>query len=158
MKIVLLTHPCDLGTLAALHAASFSDAWSAAWIGKLMEQLGVFACLAGDESGGFVLVRAAGGEAEVLTLAVTPAARRRGIGTELIAAAARQAHEMGAETMFLEVGEANLPAKLLYARLGFREVARRRGYYASSDGGNEDALVLSVELPLSRVGNLAQLD
>ena len=158
MKAVVLTHPCDVDMLATLHAASFANAWSAAWFGKLMEQPGTFACLASGESGGFILVRAAGDEAEVLTLAVTPAARRRGIGSALLAAAARRAREMGAETMFLEVGEANLPAKLLYARFGFHEVGRRRGYYASPDGGNEDALVLSVELPLPRVGNLAQLD
>ena len=155
MKTVVLTHPCDVDMLAALHATSFSDAWSAEWIGKLMVQPGTFACLASGESDGFVLVRAAGGEAEVLTLAVTPAARRRGIGSALVVAAAHQAHKMGAQTLFLEVGEANLPAKLLYARLGFREVARRRGYYAKPDRGNEDAQVLSVELPLPRVGNLA---
>ena len=158
MKTVVLTHPCDVDMLAALHAASFPDAWSAEWIGKLMEQPGTFACLTSGESSGFVLVRAAGGEAEVLTVAVPPAARRRGIGSALLAAAARRAQQMGAQTLFLEVGEANLPAKLLYARFGFREVGRRRGYYASSDGGNEDAVVLSVELPVPRVGNLAQLD
>jgi ribosomal-protein-alanine N-acetyltransferase len=148
MKTAVLTHSCDVDILARLHAASFADAWSAEWIGGLLAQAGTFACLTDGEDGGFILARAAGGEAEVLTLAVMPAARRRGIGTNLMRAAAHQAHQMGAEAMFLEVGEANEAAKALYARLGFAEVARRRGYYSDKNGGKGDAIILSVKLPL----------
>ena len=48
-----------------------------------------------------------------------------------------------AATMFLEVSEANAPARALYRRLGFAEVGRRPRYY--DDGG--DALVLRLPLP-----------
>jgi ribosomal-protein-alanine N-acetyltransferase len=158
MKTVLLTPPHDVDILARLHAASFADAWSAGWIAKLLAQPGIFAFAAGGETGGFVLVRAAGGEAEILTLAVAPAARRRGIGSSLVLAACHQAQEMGAEAVFLEVGQANEPAKLLYARLGFREVGRRKGYFQRSGGSNEDALVFRVKFPLPPVGNGERLD
>jgi ribosomal-protein-alanine N-acetyltransferase len=153
MKPVLLTHPCDTAVLAVLHKAAFTDAWSAEWIASLMAQPGAFAYLAKGE--GFVLARAAGGDAEVLTLAVTPQARSRGVGLGLMAAAAGRAFELGAKTMFLEVGTANAPAQKLYQKLGFREVGRRKGYYGKAGG---DARVLGVKLPLSRVGKPGQLD
>ncbi len=37
-----------------------------------------------DARGGFILARSAGGEAEILTLAVAPAARRQGLGRALV--------------------------------------------------------------------------
>jgi ribosomal-protein-alanine N-acetyltransferase len=158
MKTILLTSPCDVDVLARLHATSFADAWSAAWIAKLLAHPGTFAFLVEGESGGFVLVRAAGGEAEILTLAVAPAARRRGIGSALILAACRQAREMGADAMFLEVSRTNEPARTLYARLGFREVGRRRGYYQEPGRSNEDALVFCAKLPLPPMGNSERLN
>jgi len=158
MKTVLLSPPYDLDALARLHAASFADAWSAEWIGKLLVQPGTSAFMDAGKAGGFVLVRVAGGEAEILTLAVAPAARRRGIGFALVTAACRHAQKMGAGASFLEVCESNEPARSLYKRLGFREVGRRRGYYQSAGGSNEDGLIFRVEFPLSTVGNGQRLD
>lgn len=155
MKIELLAPPYDVEGLAALHLLSFAEAWSADWIGKLLAQPGTFAMRA---EGGFVLARSAGDEAEVLTLAVAPAARRRGIAAALTLAAGEHAREQGARRLFLEVADANEPAKSLYARLGFREIARRKGYYRGGDGRDGDALVLAVELPLSPVGNASHFD
>ncbi|MBU6298293.1 MAG: ribosomal protein S18-alanine N-acetyltransferase [Alphaproteobacteria bacterium] len=149
MKPVLLIHPCDTEILARLHAASFADLWSAEWIARLMAQPGTYAYLAGGEAGGFVLARVAGDEAEILTLAVVPAARRRGVGTVLLQAAAERAHLMGAKTVFLEVAQANEAAKALYIRLGFTEIARRRGYYRDQSGNKGDAIILNVKLPLN---------
>lgn len=153
MKTVLLTPPCDVDILARLHATSFADAWSAEWIARLLALPGTFAFLADGECGGFVLVRTAGGEAEILTLAVAPAARRRGIGSALISAACRHAQEMGAAAMFLEVSRTNESAKALYTGLGFRKVGLRRGYYQEPGRSNEDALVFCAILPLPPVGN-----
>ena len=155
MKTDVLTHPCDAAALAMLHAAAFDDSWSADWIGRLLAQPGTFAIRA---EGGFILVRSAGGEAEVLTLAVAPAARRRGIASILIVEAAKCALEAGARRLFLEVSDANEPAKSLYTCAGFNEVGRRKGYYQGVGGRREDALVLAVELPIHPVGNFAQFD
>jgi GNAT superfamily N-acetyltransferase len=55
---------------------------------------------------------------------VRPAARRRGVGVELIREAARRAQEAGAEMLELEVLEHNELARKLYDRLGFRTVER----------------------------------
>jgi ribosomal-protein-alanine N-acetyltransferase len=43
----------------------------------------------------------------------------------------------------LEVRASNLIAQALYARLGFRIIGRRRGYYAEPP---EDALVMSASI------------
>lgn len=87
---------------------------------------------------GFVLARAAADEAEILTLAVVPAWRRRGLGAALLAAAQRRAASLGAAQLFLEVAADNDAARALYAGAGFEAVGLRRGYYA----GGRDALVL----------------
>jgi ribosomal-protein-alanine N-acetyltransferase len=140
----------DAAPLAALHAASFADAWDAAAITNLLGTQGTFAFRHKD---GFVLARAAGGEAEILTLAVAPAGRGRGLGRALLQAAIAQARAMGAETMFLEVGADNPQALALYAGLGFTKVGTRKGYYSAFSKGTDaraggtDALVLRLPLP-----------
>jgi ribosomal-protein-alanine N-acetyltransferase len=130
----------DIAVLAALHATSFPDGWSAASIRELFAGPGVFAFLL---PGGFVLARAAGGEAEILTLAVTPCLRRQGIARALIQATASHAQELGARTLFLEVATSNGPALALYAGLGFTAAGRRKAYYAG-----QDADILKAILPL----------
>ena len=127
--------------LADLHATAFAAPWSAAAIAELLAQPGVFA--EGEEDG-FILIRVVADEAEILTLAVRPAARRVGLGGRLVEAAVVRAAARGAERMFLEVAEDNVAARALYARTGFVEAGRRRGYYARADGSREDALVLSL--------------
>ena len=142
--IALLDAASDTAPLAALHAASFAQAWDAAAIAALLGTPGTFAFHHQD---GFVLARAAGGEAEILTLAVAPAARGRGLGRGLLRAAITQAQALGAQTMFLEVGADNPQALALYAGLGFAKVGTRKGYYSSVSGGS-DALVLRLPLPV----------
>ena len=74
---------------AAIHAEAFAgphDApWSAAAFADLLAQAGVFAAEAAD---GFILMRAVADEAEILTLAVRPAARRGGLGGRLVGSGA----------------------------------------------------------------------
>ncbi len=132
--------------LAALHAVCFPDPWDAAAISALLVTPGTFAYAHGD---GFVLARAAGGEAEILTLAVRPEARGRGLGRALLQAAIKRARDAGSDAMFLEVGTENPAALALYAGLGFTKVGDRKGYYGSDSGnsGSGDALVLRLSLP-----------
>jgi ribosomal-protein-alanine N-acetyltransferase len=134
--------PADAAALALLHASAFpaAEAWGADAIGLMLGLEGGFGLgLAGQ---GFVLARAVAGEAEVLTLAVAPNARRQGVATGLLRAAMAVAAARQASVMFLEVAESNGAARQLYMAAGFAEVGRRRRYY--SDGS--DALVLSRRL------------
>lgn len=125
--------------LAALHAACFPDAWDEAAIAGLLDKPGTFAFAHDD---GFVLARVAGDEAEILTLAVAPAARGQGLGRALLQAVIIRAAELGGASLFLEVGADNPAALALYAGLGFTRVGMRKAYY---NGG--DALVLRLPLP-----------
>ncbi len=128
--------PGDADALAALHSAAFDHPWSAAEIAELAAQPGAFALLV--EGRGFILCRAVAGEAEILTLAVDPAARRLGVGRTLVEAAAGIAALADAETLFLEVADDNAAALALYGAAGFETVGRRRAYYASG----ADAVVM----------------
>ncbi len=103
---------------------------------------GTFAVL--DPGGAMIMARVAADELEILTLGVSPVLRRRGRGRALLHDAARRGWDEGARTAFLEVAEANRPARRLYAGAGFGEVGRRRRYYP----GGGDALVLRAVLPL----------
>jgi len=136
----------DLADLARLHAACFAKGWTETELRDLLETPGM---LAFSVSNGFVLARLASDEAEILTLAVAPAARRQGLGSALLMAAAERARVLGGRILFLEVGDANLAARALYARLGFRAVGARKAYYAP----HEDAHILRAELPLVPLGN-----
>lgn len=134
----------DFDALAALHAEAFDAPWDAAALRSLVDRPG--AVLEVDPDG-FVLLQVAGDEAEVLTLAVRLAARRRGLARALLARASAGAAARGANRLFLEVAEDNAAARSLYASLGFGEVGRRPRYYARGDGARIDALLLALNLP-----------
>ncbi len=68
--------------------------------------------------GGFVRVDPT--EVQLISLWVAPAARGRGVAQELIRSLAAWAREARAERVVLFVQEANLPARRLYERAGFR--------------------------------------
>jgi ribosomal-protein-alanine N-acetyltransferase len=133
----------DGPALADVHATAFDSPWAADDILRFAEDRGGFV-VAAEEGGalaGFILCRMIAGEAEVLTLAVRPAARRRGIGRALLEAALALSASTAA-TMFLEVAADNPGAVSLYAGAGFETVGRRAGYYGRASGGSVDALVM----------------
>lgn len=133
-------------TLADLHDRAFARPWSAEAFEGLLAGPGIFAILGeADEAKGFILCRSIGGEAEILTLAVDPDARRRGWGAALVEMAAGVAAETGAQVLFLEVAADNLAALGLYEAGGFTRVGLRRGYYAEADGP-KDAVVMRRSL------------
>jgi len=133
----------DFETLAALHAEAFDASWDAAALRSLIDRPGSVLEAGPD---GFALLQLAGDEAEVLTLAVRPAARRRGLARSLMSRASTRAASLGATRLFLEVAEDNAPARALYASLGFTEAGRRARYYARPDGVRIDALLLALNL------------
>jgi len=132
--------------LAALHALAFTAAprpWSAAEFTVLLAEPSTILV---DRTGGFAVGRIAGPEAELLTLAVDPAARRAGLGRQLVASFEAEAAARGAEVALLEVAVTNAAARALYAALGYAQVGRRRGYYVPAGALPVDALVLSKPL------------
>lgn len=131
--------------MAALHARSFTvprPYTESEFAGFLADAASFIVA----EPQGFVLGRVAAGEAELLTLAVAPDARQRGIGRRLLDAFEARAQARGAARAILEVGAGNRAARALYARAGYRQAGCRPGYYRHPDGRAEDALLLEKRL------------
>ncbi len=137
----------DLDGAARVHAAAFDTPWSAEALGEILAAHGSFGLGVGaPELCGFILCRDLAGEAEILTLAVDPAFRRRGLAQALVRDAIDRAATMGTLALFLEVATDNPAAIGLYEGAGFRQVGLRRGYYARALGPNIDALVMRRDL------------
>jgi ribosomal-protein-alanine N-acetyltransferase len=138
----------DASGMARLHDISFSRGWSDGEFERLLIERNVIAHRAarGRSIDGFILSRIAGGEAEILSVAVAPAIRGQGLARSLLDLHMRRLAGLGTRAIFLEVDEDNEPACRLYARAGFREVGRRTGYYRHADGNTATALVLRRDL------------
>lgn len=95
-------------------------------------------CFAGY--GGFSL---AADEAEILTVAVVPEMRRRGIARALMERMLADAADLGAAVMYLDVRESNEGARALYRVLGFEEIGQRRNYYTKP---RENAILMQKAL------------
>lgn len=143
----------EAATLAEIHAAAFARTWSEDDFAALLADRGVFALgvrrvsvLFGRRLAGFVLVRIAADEAEILTIAVRPGDRRRGYGRMLMADVLRRLYQAGVAACFLEVDRGNAPAVGLYRSLGFVVAGERRNYYGAGSPGDGTALVMRVQL------------
>jgi ribosomal-protein-alanine N-acetyltransferase len=141
--------PAHAAAMAAIHRAAlpWGETWDADAFAAQLALPGVAGWI--DPAGGMILVRIAADEMEVLTLAVVPNARRRGIGAALLDTAMAWARSLGTQTAFLEVAVGNVAARALYEQAGFVPAGRRPRYYA--DG--TDALIL--RRPLNAPGAVA---
>jgi ribosomal-protein-alanine N-acetyltransferase len=139
--------PGESDQLAMIHASSFPLPWSAYQIERMFVVPGTFALLAHTQDPcGMIMLRAAGGQADLLTLAVHPEFRRQGIGRQLMAYGMAEAQRQGVENMFLEVAEDNNPARHLYDNFGFKMLAHRKNYYTMPESRRCDALLMGCPL------------
>jgi ribosomal-protein-alanine N-acetyltransferase len=131
-------------SMAALHRRCFPDAWDADTFEALMAAPSSFAhaVVVGADVVALVLCRSAADEAEVLTIAVDPNWRRRGLARRLLEAVAAAGRARGAARLFCEVALDNAPARALYRGLGFVPVGRRPAYYARPGRPGADALIV----------------
>lgn len=142
--------------IAELHRRCFDEAWSVFTVRQVLAMPGAFGILAvadGFDKGagrggllGFALGRSAGGECELLSLAVADTQRGRGIGSTLLSAALDRARSDRVERMFLEVAEDNDIAQHLYREYGFQQIGRRPRYYRRPGGEAMAALTFAVPL------------
>lgn len=96
----------------------------------------------GTQIVGYAGLMSVGSEADVQTIAVAPAARRRGVGRLLLDALIDEARRRGCSRVTLEVAAAGEDARRLYAQRGFDAIAQRTDYY----GPGADALVMRLRL------------
>jgi ribosomal-protein-alanine N-acetyltransferase len=139
--------------LAEIHRDAFRRTWSAHDFTALMTDPSVFTLTArlqpligARRLAGFVTVRFAADEAEILTIAVHSRYRGRGYGRLLMDDVIRRLYRERIAALFLEVDRTNRAAVRLYQRLGFKVAGERRNYYAQSDGGEGTALVMRLQV------------
>ena len=142
-----------LDIAASIHAAAFgTEAWNRRALTELLAMpcaQGRLALDEGDNPVGFSLSLLVADTAELLTLAVIPGNRRRGIGGHLVREFLECANRSLATNAFLEVAEDNFPAISLYNRLGFCFESRRPDYYRRE--GNIRVAASVLRHPLTQI-------
>ena len=128
---------------ARLHEACFpQDPWPAeAFTALLASKAYGYGWVADKTLKGLILARDAADESEILTLAVDPESRRRGIGTGLLLSVCAACRTRGLASLFLEVADDNQAALQVYRAAGFAQVGERSAYYRTA-AGPVDALIM----------------
>ena len=130
----------DLPAVLAIEEASFSSPWTqTSFLHELHSPHSQLTVAERQEKiVGYLCCWYVADEVHILDVAVHPEARRQGIGEHLLGHALANGRQKAARSANLEVRRSNLPARALYEKFGFSEIAVRRRYY--SDG--EDALLM----------------
>lgn len=146
--------PADLAAAEGIHADAFFDAaWDRKAIREILAMPRAGGLVATDPERpdaapvGFLLFLLVGPDAELLTLAVHHAVRRRGVGRALVLAFLELAAAAGASQALLEVAEDNAAAQALYGGLGFTVTGRRKDYYHRPGNHRVAAQLLRRSLP-----------
>ena len=130
--------------MSQMHQICFTDSWSEANFATTLASPDTSALIAvanqswqpsmGDQGpAGMVVWRIVADEAEILSIAVLPPWRQRGLGVQLLEAAISAIKQIGITYLFLEVAVNNPAGQALYAKLGFIKVGLRKEYYQGTD-------------------------
>ena len=116
--------------VAELEAKCFSEPWSEKSLEMLIDGRGVaFVAMIDGNFAGYGGMMTVLDEGQITNIAVSPEARRLGIGRELVSALQNYAKENTFSLLSLEVRESNLPAISLYERCGWKKQGIRKGFY-----------------------------
>ena len=115
----------------------FSAHWTAEqWQTELAQPAARIWCAAeGKRIIGFIALRGAAGQYELLNLAVAADQRRQGKGRLLLSHVVNELKKSGTEEISLEVSAINLPAQALYRQAGFVVVGVRKNFYKDGSDG-----------------------
>ena len=132
-----------IDAIAALEQTCFSEPWSAAALAEELDNPHAVFCVAveGECVLGYVGMHHLVDEGFITNVAVSPAARRRGVARALLAhlAAYGTAHSLYRITLEVRVG--NTPARTLYESEGYRLDGIRPKFYSHPA---EDAAIYSL--------------
>lgn len=94
---------------------------------------------------GYGVMMAGPDEAHLLTIGIAANWQSQGWGGKLLNHFIQLARLKNLRAMFLDVRESNTGAALLYKQIGFKPIAKRKGYYPAMCG-REDAIVMKLLL------------
>ena len=141
--------PEDVDAVAKLHAQSFYRGWPREDIAAYLTDRDMPTLVVCDKArrvAGFAMLRLLGDDAELMTIAVAPKFRGKGVGEALLKACFADLMLTPSRRMILEVAADNPAAIRLYGKLGFSKLAERKGYYARPNGEPATALVMARPL------------
>ena len=145
--MILRMNESHVKAVAELEKLCFSDPWSENSVAsELKNKLALW--LVAEEDGrvaGYIGSQTCGDESDVMNVAVHPDFRRCGIAQALVNALVEELKAIGSQCLTLEVRASNIPAIVLYEKMGFGEVGRRKNYYRNP---REDALIMRKEWSL----------
>jgi [ribosomal protein S18]-alanine N-acetyltransferase len=138
----------DASRLAELHGASFHRGWGEGEFEDMLSERNtlVHRLRLRSQLLGFAVSRLAADEAEILSIAIAPGHRGRGLSRQLLLTHLGHLAGRGVRTVFLEVEENNQSARRLYDRAGFAVAGRRERYYREAGGEQLNALVMRRDL------------
>ena len=130
--------------IAELEKICFSDPWSEKSIAsELNNELAFWlTAMEGEQVAGYIGSQTVIDETDMMNVAVHPDFRRKGIAEALVNALVEAMKSRGSRCLTLEVRASNEPAIMLYEKLGFSQIGRRKNYYRNP---REDALILRKE-------------
>ena len=138
-----ISDPADLDPVLEIEEASFNNPTTRQWYERELERPEVcfIYILQTPESpaAAFCAFWRVADQAHINNLAVRPELRGRGLGSEMLEAVVKEARQLGADSLTLEVRRSNVAAQRLYQGAGFHEAGVRKNYYTQPV---EDALVL----------------
>lgn len=136
----------DLPAVAQLEKSLYEFPWS---LGNFRDSVAAgYDCWTvthGETVIGYAVLMVALDEAHLLNFAVDAAWQNQGIGRAFLGHMVEVAKLAGCQIVYLEVRPSNLPARHLYRKMGFQQIAIRPEYYPAVTG-REDALFLGLSL------------
>jgi ribosomal-protein-alanine N-acetyltransferase len=126
------------------HASFGNDAYDRNLFAEFSHKCGelFLVCERRSRVWGYIVTCIRGDRAELVSIAVDPAARGKGAGSALLESTLRRLKRRSVVRFGLMVRLSNAPARAFYEKYGFRRLRTVRKYY--EDG--EDGLLMSKDL------------
>jgi ribosomal-protein-alanine N-acetyltransferase len=135
----------DLGTVLDIERKSFEQPYSREILSQELKIKAAYLRVATHRKKiiGYIDFWLVHDEMELISIAVDPEFKRRGVGESLMQEMLRFAHLNGAKAIYLDVRRSNVTAQALYEKFGFVKVGVRRRYYSDNQ---EDAIMMKKAL------------
>ena len=134
----------DLQAVLEIERSSFTTPWSeTSFFNEIKNPRSIAKVVRlGGRIAGYLCASRIIDEGHILTFAVHPEFRNRGIATALIRDILEQLEGEGCRFVFLEVRASNSDARKMYEKFGFRELGVRKNYYVTPV---EDGVVMVLK-------------
>ena len=125
----------DLDEVMSIEVGSEPNTWTRkVFWKKLRDSMTRATALSVDgETRGFTVCSMEGLSCHLLNIAIAPDWRRKGLGTAALQEVESFAREKSLVEICFEVRESNLPAQMLYKKLGYEAVDILRSHYGDDD-------------------------